>query len=62
MCKGLEVQLSGVFGKPGASLLSTGNTLGVAQQPEQLGLKVLVDVEGFEPRARILKPPKGSSR
>ena len=65
MCKGLEVHLSGVFGKPGASLLSsllsTGNRFGVAWHVEQLGLylNVMVDMEAFEPRARALK---GSQR
>ena len=59
MCKGLEVHLSGVFGKPGASLLSsllsTGNRFGVAWQVEQLGLylNVMVDMEAFAPSPGI---------
>ena len=65
MCKSLDVYLNGVFGKPGASLLSsllsTGNRFGVAWQVEQLGLylNVMVDMEAFGPRARALK---GSQR
>lgn len=49
MCRGLGVQLSGVLGKPGASLLSARNTLGATGQPEQLGLhlRLLVAVKGL---------------